>query len=56
MPSMRIETDFDHRPATHDVVLDVGTDPPDRIGDQSRSTLRIKLSDGHHEADIAFLN
>ena len=44
------------RPTAHNVILDVGANPPDGISDQTRSACRIELLDGHHQTNVAFLD
>jgi hypothetical protein len=48
--------DFNEGPGLQDVVLDVGADPPDRVGDQPDLLVRVELLHGLHEADVALLD
>ena len=49
-------TDFDQTPSPDDEILNIGANPPDGIGDQAISPVRVKLLDGHHEPHVALLN
>jgi hypothetical protein len=49
-------TDFDETPGLDDEILDVSPDPPDGVRDESIPLVRIKLLDGHHQANVPFLD
>ena len=44
------------RPATQDVFLDRGADPPHGVGRQAEALVGIEFLDGLHEADVALGN
>jgi hypothetical protein len=48
--------DLDQRPAFQDEVLNVGTNPPDRVGYQPDAAIRIEFFYRHHQPDVSLLN
>jgi hypothetical protein len=49
-------SDFYETPGLDDEILDVSPDPPDGVRDESIPLVGIKLLDGHHQANIPFLD
>ena len=47
---------FDQGIAAHDVILNVSSDPPNGIGDESIAPFRVKLLNRRHQADVPLLN
>ena len=48
--------DFHQRPATQNIFLNRGLNPPHRIGGQTKAFFRVKFLDRMHHPDIAFRN
>ena len=47
---------FHNTPGLDQIILDIGANPPDRVGNQAVTFFGIKFLHGVNEADIAFLD
>ena len=48
--------DLQQAPGGDDVVLDIGPDPPDRVGNQTHAFGRVEFAHRHHQPDVPFLD